>query len=50
MFLNHTFICCYINSVFDYFLGTQKALMSWNDPHTVRKCVKLIKNVSLPAK
>ncbi len=31
MFLNRTFIC-YINSMFDYFLGTQKALISWNDP------------------
>uniref|UniRef100_A0A671KUY0 Plasminogen activator inhibitor 1 RNA-binding protein-like n=1 Tax=Sinocyclocheilus anshuiensis TaxID=1608454 RepID=A0A671KUY0_9TELE len=31
-FLNHKCICCYINSMFDYLLGTQKAPISWNDP------------------
>ncbi len=31
MFLNCKFIHCYIKSMFDYFLGTQKAPVSWND-------------------
>ncbi len=32
MFLNRTFIC-YINSMFDYFLGHRfQAPLSWNDP------------------
>ena len=35
MFLNHKFICCYSNSTSDYFSGTQKAPISWNDPSTV---------------
>ncbi len=33
MFLNRKFIRCYIKSMFDYFLGTQKAPISWNDPY-----------------
>ncbi len=32
MFLNCTFICCHIKSMFDYFLGTRKALISWYGP------------------
>ncbi len=32
MFLNCTFICCHIKSMFDYFLGTRKALISWHGP------------------
>ncbi len=31
MFLNCTFICCYIKSMFDYFLAKQKPQISWND-------------------
>ncbi len=32
MFLNCKFIRCYIKSMFDYFLGTQKAPISWEWP------------------
>ncbi len=31
MFLNCKCIRCYIKSIFDYFLGTQKAPILWND-------------------
>ncbi len=32
MFLNCKFIRCYIKSMFDYFLGMQKAQILWNNP------------------
>ncbi len=39
MFLNCKFIGCYITSMFDYLLGTQKTQISWNDPNAVDNLV-----------
>ncbi len=35
MFLNCTFICCYIKSMCDYLFGMQKAPISRNDPRII---------------